>query len=103
MAPSNKSPAQKAPSSPIKNGYLILYNTVSALAWGLVLQSTVQTLVQSGPESVYLTTGEFTKWTQTAAAMEILHSLFGTQIQNKDTFPATQTSHLLVLSNTHCL
>ncbi|KAL7927924.1 hypothetical protein ACQKWADRAFT_318007 [Trichoderma austrokoningii] len=64
-------------ASPVKNGYLILYNAASALAWGMVLQGTVTSLVESGPESVYLNVGEFTKWTQTAAAMEILHSLFG--------------------------
>lgn len=77
MAPSKKAAAQKPPPSPVKNAYLILYNLASASAWGLVLYSTVLTLVNSGPQSVYVTTGEFTKWTQTAAAMEILHSLFG--------------------------
>ncbi|RFU78036.1 kinase [Trichoderma arundinaceum] len=77
MAPSKKSAVQKPPSSPVKNGYLILCNAVSAAAWGLVLQGTVTTLVNSGPQNVFVTTGEWTKWTQTAAAMEILHSLFG--------------------------
>jgi very-long-chain (3R)-3-hydroxyacyl-CoA dehydratase len=77
MAPSKSASGQKPASSPVKNGYLILYNAASAFAWGMVLQGTITSLVESGPESVYLNVGEFTKWTQTAAAMEILHSLFG--------------------------
>ncbi|KAL7950576.1 tyrosine phosphatase-like protein [Trichoderma barbatum] len=78
MAPSNKAAPQKPASSPIKTAYLILYNTVSAIAWALVLNSTILTLYsRGGPSMVYVTTGELTKWTQTAAAMEILHSLFG--------------------------
>ncbi|KAL6858389.1 tyrosine phosphatase-like protein [Trichoderma novae-zelandiae] len=79
MPPSTIAAPQKPapPSSPVKNAYLIVYNALSAVAWGLVLQSTVLTLFESGPSIVYLTTGEFTKWTQTAAAMEIIHSLFG--------------------------
>ncbi|KAL7936031.1 tyrosine phosphatase-like protein [Trichoderma chlorosporum] len=78
MAPSNKAAPQKPASSPVKNAYLILYNAASAIAWALVLQRTVLTLYAGGgPHAVYVTTGEFTKWTQTAAAMEILHSLFG--------------------------
>ncbi|KAL7959970.1 tyrosine phosphatase-like protein [Trichoderma compactum] len=75
MAPSKKAaPA----SSPIKTAYLILYNAVSAIAWASVLEKTVSTLYAGGgPSLVYVTTGEQTKWVQTAAAMEILHSLFG--------------------------
>ncbi|KAL7791036.1 hypothetical protein V8C37DRAFT_410622 [Trichoderma ceciliae] len=77
MAPSENSASRKPPSSAIRNGYLVLYNAASAMAWGLVLQSTVAALVRSGPQTVFLATGEFTKWTQTAAALEILHSLLG--------------------------
>ncbi|KAK4069859.1 uncharacterized protein Triagg1_6654 [Trichoderma aggressivum f. europaeum] len=75
MAPSKKAaPA----SSPVKTAYLILYNAVSAIAWASVLEKTASTLYAGGgPSLVYVTTGEQTKWVQTAAAMEILHSLFG--------------------------
>ncbi|KAK4079888.1 tyrosine phosphatase-like protein [Trichoderma afarasin] len=78
MAPSQKAAPQKPASSPIKTAYLILYNAVSAIAWASVLANTVSTLSSGGgPSLVYVTTGEQTKWVQTAAAMEILHSLFG--------------------------
>lgn len=89
VAPQTPAP----PSSPIKNAYLIVYNALSAIAWGLVLQSTVLTLFESGPSIVYLTTGEFTKWTQTAAAMEIIHSLFGK--------PSTSLSKPMFFTNTN--
>ncbi|KAL7909486.1 tyrosine phosphatase-like protein [Trichoderma velutinum] len=78
MAPSKKEARQKPASSPIKTAYLILYNAISAVAWASVLASTITTLYAGGgPSLVYVTTGEQTKWVQTAAAMEILHSFFG--------------------------
>lgn len=68
-------PAKKP--SPVKNGYLILYNAASAILWLTVLGRVVGANVTKGPQLVYPTTGEFCKWTQTLAGMEILHSLFG--------------------------
>ncbi|KAI1458284.1 PTPLA-domain-containing protein [Annulohypoxylon moriforme] len=68
-------PAKKA--SPIKNGYLILYNAVSATLWLTVLVRVVSANITGGPLLVYPTTGEFCKWTQTLAGMEVLHSLLG--------------------------
>lgn len=68
-------PVKKA--SPIKNGYLILYNAVSAVLWLTVLGRVVGANVTGGPLSVYPTVGEFCKWTQTLAGMEVLHSLLG--------------------------
>ncbi|KAL7627142.1 hypothetical protein AAE478_003918 [Parahypoxylon ruwenzoriense] len=75
MADTSK-PAKKA-SSPLKNGYLILYNAVSATLWLTVLGRVVAANVAGGPLAVYPTTGEFCKWTQTLAGMEVLHSLLG--------------------------
>ncbi len=72
--------AAKPASSPVKNGYLILYNAVSAALWLTVMVRTVAAAVDAdggGPASVYDATGEFCKWTQTLAGMEVLHSLFG--------------------------
>lgn len=75
--------AASAPASPkrqpsvLNKTYLILYNFASAVAWSVVLGRTVSLLSQSGPQSVYAGVGEWTKWTQTVAAMEILHSLLG--------------------------
>ncbi|KAK7753458.1 hypothetical protein SLS62_004533 [Diatrype stigma] len=74
-----KKPAAKPASSPVKTGYLILYNAVSAALWLAVLVRTV-TASASGADgytTVYGTTGEFCKWTQTLAGMEVLHSLLG--------------------------
>ncbi|KAI3336613.1 tyrosine phosphatase-like protein [Xylariaceae sp. AK1471] len=68
-------PARK--SSPVKNGYLILYNAVSAILWLTVLGRIVGINLLRGPRFAYPAVGEFCKWTQTLAGMEVLHSLFG--------------------------
>ncbi|KAI2639459.1 PTPLA-domain-containing protein [Hypomontagnella submonticulosa] len=68
-------PAKK--TSPVKNGYLILYNAVSAVLWLTVLGRVVGANLTTGPQLVYPATGEFCKWTQTLAGMEVLHSLLG--------------------------
>ncbi|KAI0013894.1 tyrosine phosphatase-like protein [Xylariaceae sp. FL0662B] len=68
-------PAKK--SSPVKNGYLILYNAVSAILWLTVLGRIVGVNVMRGPQLAYPAVGEFCKWTQTLAGMEVLHSLLG--------------------------
>lgn len=72
-------PPQKAakPSSPIKTAYLVLYNAISSLAWSVVLAQTVSVAATQGWQHVYPAVGEWTKWTQTMAALEVLHSLLG--------------------------
>ncbi|KAI1173272.1 tyrosine phosphatase-like protein [Nemania sp. FL0916] len=72
----NKTPAAAKPSS-AKTGYLILYNAVSALLWLTVLGRIVGINAMRGPQLAYPAVGEFCKWTQTLAGMEVLHSLFG--------------------------
>lgn len=67
-----------ASSSPLRTGYLVLYNAVSAAAWAMVLYGTIATCLGDGFPFVYIEIGEWTRWTQTAACLEILHSLFGT-------------------------
>lgn len=65
-----------------KRAYLVAYNALSALLWSVVLGRTVSTLASNGPDAgpalVYPAVGEWTKWTQTLAALEIVHSLLGT-------------------------
>lgn len=81
MAPKKNAQAGKGspkPASPVKTAYLVLYNAVSALAWSVVLARTVTVASTQGWQHVYPAVGEWTKWTQTMAALEILHSLFGT-------------------------
>lgn len=63
--------------SPLISQYLIIYNLVSALLWLTVLGRVVLLVPLVGFAGVYGGVGEFTKWTQTAAVMEILHSAFG--------------------------
>lgn len=68
---------QRQPPSAVKTAYLVLYNFVSAIAWSVVLGRTVIMCATRGPQFVYFGVGEWTKWTQTLAALEILHSVFG--------------------------
>ncbi|KJZ74031.1 hypothetical protein HIM_06480 [Hirsutella minnesotensis 3608] len=74
MAASSKS---QRPASPLNTGYLVLYNFVSAIAWSVVLGRTLVMLSSFGHPYVYNAVGNWTKWTQTLAAMEVLHSLLG--------------------------
>ncbi|KAH6888609.1 tyrosine phosphatase-like protein [Thelonectria olida] len=77
MAPTSSSPAQKRQPSVLNKSYLILYNSISAVAWSVVLGRTISLLILHGPKHVYFGAGEWTKWTQTVAVMEILHSVLG--------------------------
>jgi hypothetical protein len=78
MAPPKPAKPAKAPLSPAKKGYLILYNFVNAVCWLTVLGRVVGLLTTRGPSYVYLGVGEWTKWTQTVAGMEVLHAALGT-------------------------
>lgn len=69
------------PASALNKGYLILYNAISAIAWSVVLGRTLTLFGMRGPQFVYLGVGQWTKWTQTMAGMEVLHSLLGTSFQ----------------------
>lgn len=64
-----------------KRAYLVAYNGISAILWSVVLGRTVATLaangLDKGPALVYPAVGEWTKWTQTLAALEVVHSLLG--------------------------
>lgn len=64
-----------------KRAYLVAYNAVSALLWSVVLGRTLAVLAGNGLDKgtalVYPAVGEWTKWTQTLAALEVVHSLLG--------------------------
>lgn len=66
------------PSLSLKELYLVAYNGINALLWAVVLWRTTLTLVTEGPAEVYNDVGQWTKWTQTLAALEIVHSITGT-------------------------
>ncbi|ROW14445.1 hypothetical protein VPNG_03867 [Cytospora leucostoma] len=76
-APAGQPRAPKAAISGPKRAYLVAYNALSAVLWSVVLVRTVQALYTGGPKAVYPAVGEWTKWTQTLAALEIVHSLLG--------------------------
>lgn len=71
---------RQQPTSSAKQIYLVLYNAVSSVFWGIVLFRTASTLVKSGAnyKAVYPAVGEWTKWLQTLALAEVGHALFGT-------------------------
>ena len=62
---------------PLKDQYLVAYNTISALLWLGVTGRTLILLPSVGPQNVYPRVGTFVKWTQTLAVLEIVHILFG--------------------------
>jgi len=64
-------------SSNSKTQYLILYNFVSSILWLVVLGRTVLLVPMVGFARVYPGVGNFTKWTQTLACLEIVHAAFG--------------------------
>ncbi|KAL8675002.1 MAG: hypothetical protein Q9168_000597 [Polycauliona sp. 1 TL-2023] len=79
---SQEHPLIRSPPPPLTKGevakeYLTAYNAVCALLWLSVFGRVVVMLPITGAESVYEAAGDFTKWTQTVAILEIIHSAFG--------------------------
>lgn len=75
-AVARKGPKPLQSSSP-RTQYLILYNFASAILWLAVLGRVVLLVPMVGFGSVYRGVGEFTKWTQTMALLEVVHALTG--------------------------
>ncbi|KAK6533499.1 hypothetical protein TWF694_002438 [Orbilia ellipsospora] len=61
----------------IKANYLVAYNTLSSALWAVVLVRAILISARDGFDKVYEGVGDYTKWTQTLAAMEIVHALAG--------------------------
>ncbi|KAK5109288.1 hypothetical protein LTR62_007162 [Meristemomyces frigidus] len=57
--------------------YLILYNAISALLWSVVLGRVLLITAIHGHRYVFAGVGEWTKWTQTLAALEVVHAGIG--------------------------
>lgn len=64
-------------SSSPKTQYLILYNFVSALLWLVVLGRVVLLVPLVGFGRIYAGVGQFAKWTQTLALLEVIHAASG--------------------------
>ncbi|KAK8220140.1 hypothetical protein M8818_000556 [Zalaria obscura] len=77
MADRPQTATPRASSSPLKTTYLALYNFVSAILWSTVLGRVLVISAIHGTRMVYPGVGEFTKWTQTLACLEILHAAVG--------------------------
>lgn len=72
-----KTPSRSREASAVKTGYLILYNFVSAIFWTTVLGRTLLITYVHGYHRVYMGVGEFAKWTQTMALLEVVHAALG--------------------------
>jgi very-long-chain (3R)-3-hydroxyacyl-CoA dehydratase len=67
----------KSASQSSKSSYLIFYNLVSAALWSVVIAQVLRINATDGHEKVYAGVGEYTKWTQTLAGLEVLHAALG--------------------------
>jgi hypothetical protein len=77
--PSNSKPRPAKPAASSANkAYLTLYNAVSCGLWATILYRTITIVGTEGNYgALFGETGEFVKWAQSAAMMEIVHSLLG--------------------------
>jgi very-long-chain (3R)-3-hydroxyacyl-CoA dehydratase len=64
-------------SSSLRTQYLILYNFISMILWLVVLGRVCLLVPLVGFGQVYRGAGNFTKWTQTLALLEVVHSAVG--------------------------
>jgi very-long-chain (3R)-3-hydroxyacyl-CoA dehydratase len=64
-------------SSSLRTQYLILYNFVSMILWLVVLGRIILLVPLVGFGRVYPGVGNFAKWTQTLALLEVVHSAVG--------------------------
>lgn len=102
-APKGQQPRAPKPMSAPKRVYLIAYNALNAALWSVVLWRTAATLLNhttatllthgldAGTTLVYPAVGEWTKWTQTLAALEIVHSVLGESARSP---PPPTNTHL---------
>ena len=57
--------------------YLIAYNLICAVLWAAILGRVILLVPLVGFDNVAGGVGEFAKWTQTLAVLEIVHSALG--------------------------
>jgi very-long-chain (3R)-3-hydroxyacyl-CoA dehydratase len=60
-----------------KTGYLVLYNAVSTILWATILGRVLLVSSVHGTKYVFPAVGEFAKWTQTLALLEVVHAAVG--------------------------
>ena len=75
----SKSHPQHEAKTPVRTVYLVSYNALSAILWGIILLRTgrIALLSPAGLGGVYATLGWFTRMVQTAAGLEVVHAAVG--------------------------
>ena len=73
---------RSTPNRRLQSQYLVSYNLVCALLWTAVLGRVILLIPLVGFGDVHGGVGEFTKWTQTLALLEVVHSALGMIIQS---------------------
>ncbi|MCJ1394810.1 hypothetical protein MMC18_007690 [Xylographa bjoerkii] len=81
----------RSPSSgaSLKKQYLTAYNAISALLWLFLLGRVLLLLPSVGYQNIYAGVGQYAKWTQTLAALEIAHSAFSASAPPTPLTPST--------------
>ena len=69
--------SRQTPNRRQQTQYLIAYNLICAVLWTAVLGRVILLIPLVGFENVAGGVGEFAKWTQTLAVLEIVHSAIG--------------------------
>jgi very-long-chain (3R)-3-hydroxyacyl-CoA dehydratase len=64
-------------ASSTKSIYLILYNGTFAALWLTLLVRTIAVDMLSSYDMTYDLVGDFAKWIQTAALLEVVHAAIG--------------------------
>lgn len=72
---------RSAPNRRFQTQYLIGYNLTCAVLWTAVLGRVILLVPLVGFGNVHGGVGEFTKWTQTVALLEVVHSALGMSTQ----------------------
>lgn len=65
------------PNRRLQIQYLIGYNLICAVLWTAILGRVILLVPLVGFGNVHGGVGEFTKWTQTLALLEVVHSALG--------------------------
>lgn len=81
-AQKSRKPIKPLQSNSPRTQYLIIYNAVSALLWLVVLGRVVGLVPLVGFGTTYAGVGQFTKWTQTLALMEVVHAATGESVSD---------------------
>ncbi|KAI5807049.1 tyrosine phosphatase-like protein [Geopyxis carbonaria] len=87
----------RSPGLSLKTRYLVAYNLLSAVLWLGVLGRVVLLLPLVGAEHIHAAVGEYTKWVQTLAVLEIVHISAGLLKSSLPTTVLQVASRLLLV------